>query len=130
MRCASIPKQAKRAGLALEAISCLLFARCCIVLLPVRLISPYFPFEPQLQADRAVTFWVATWVSKWAHYVPWRAKCFEQAIASKIMLRRRGYASLLHLGVKRENDHLIAHAWLEGTDSAGFFALNHPAESS
>lgn len=129
MRCASLPKQAKRAGLALEAISCLFFARCCLVFLPVRLIAPYFASEPHLKKNPRATAWIAAWVAAWASWVPWRAKCLEQSIASKLMLRRRGYSSLLQLGVKKENGVMEAHAWLEGNDSVGFCALNHSGES-
>jgi hypothetical protein len=46
--------------------------------------------------------------------VPWRAGCLEQAIAAKAMLRRRGIASTLYLGVTR--DPVGAHAWLRVGD--------------
>ena len=45
---------------------------------------------------------------------PWRCKCLEQAVAAKMMLRRRGLASTLYLGVAREESgpSVQAHAWL------------------
>ncbi len=129
MRCASVLKQVKCAGLALEALGCLFFARCGLIFLPVRLIAPYFASESHLEENPRATEWVVAWIGYWARYVPWRSKCLEQAIASKLMLRRRGYASLLHLGVKKEKGAIIAHAWLEGGDSGGFFALNYSGES-
>jgi Transglutaminase-like superfamily len=42
---------------------------------------------------------------------PWRCKCLEQAIAGKWMLRSRGYATTLYLGLARR-DAVEAHAWL------------------
>ena len=43
---------------------------------------------------------------------PWRSTCFEQAIAGKWMLRRRGVPATLYLGVRRSPSGLDAHAWL------------------
>jgi hypothetical protein len=36
-----------------------------------------------------------------------------RALAAQAMLRRRGIASRLCLGVAREGDELLAHAWVE-----------------
>jgi hypothetical protein len=45
---------------------------------------------------------------------PWmHAACLPRALAAQAMLRRRGIASTLCLGVARENGALSAHAWLE-----------------
>src|SRR5947207_2941389 len=45
---------------------------------------------------------------RWMH-----AKCLPRALAAQAMLRRRGIASKLCLGVARENGALSAHAWIE-----------------
>lgn len=45
---------------------------------------------------------------------PWiRALCLPRALAAHAMLRRRGVASRLCLGVARDGKQLIAHAWVE-----------------
>jgi hypothetical protein len=45
---------------------------------------------------------------------PWmNALCLPRALAAHAMLRRRGIASRLCLGVTRERGALDAHAWLE-----------------
>jgi hypothetical protein len=45
---------------------------------------------------------------------PWmNALCLPRALATHAMLRRRGIASRLCLGVAREGDELTAHAWIE-----------------
>jgi hypothetical protein len=46
---------------------------------------------------------------------PWRTMCFEQALAAKMMTRRRGLRSVIYFGVKKEadNDKIQAHAWLK-----------------
>jgi len=45
---------------------------------------------------------------------PWmNALCLPRALATHAMLRRRGIASRLCLGVARQEQALIAHAWVE-----------------
>lgn len=48
-----------------------------------------------------------------SNYIPWRAKCFEQSIALKLMMKRRGVLLTLVLGVLKNNNALKAHAWIE-----------------
>jgi hypothetical protein len=49
--------------------------------------------------------------------VPWRAKCFESALALRAMLRRRGIACVLHYGIGRgQAADLRAHVWLSVAD--------------
>ena len=45
--------------------------------------------------------------------LPWKVKCFEEAIAGKKVLKRFGIESTIYLGVNKENEKLIAHAWLK-----------------
>lgn len=46
---------------------------------------------------------------------PWRTMCFEQALAAKMMLNRRGIQAKTYFGVKKDtpDDRLQAHAWVE-----------------
>jgi hypothetical protein len=48
-----------------------------------------------------------------ANHGPYRATCLRQALALWWMLRRRGIAAELHIGVRKEEDRLQAHAWVE-----------------
>ena len=59
----------------------------------------------------------ASWIS-WAveslgsrHWM--NARCLPRALAAHAMLRRRGIASRLCLGVARDKDEFAAHAWVE-----------------
>lgn len=58
-----------------------------------------------------------SWVSWAVEYVgarPWmNALCLPRALAAHAMLRRRGIAGRLCLGVARENGAVAAHAWVE-----------------
>ena len=48
-----------------------------------------------------------------ARRLPLRTKCIEMALCFQAMLRRRGIASVLHYGVRRdEKGALGAHVWL------------------
>lgn len=52
-----------------------------------------------------------------SRYVPWRCKCYEQAIAAKMILRAYGYQTTLYYGVAKNPDQqLIAHAWVRCGD--------------
>jgi|SRR5580658_1658858 hypothetical protein len=76
------------------------------------------PCEVELAAEIG---WVVT---RAARYLPFKAVCLPQAIAAKVMLRRRRINSVLHLGVAKNSDaHLQAHAWL---DAAGVEVTGYP----
>lgn len=54
-------------------------------------------------------------VRRAARNVPWRALCFEQALAVRAMLWRRGLSCVLHYGIARERSPrggLQAHVWV------------------
>jgi hypothetical protein len=56
---------------------------------------------------------VAHAVTRAARHVPFRAVCLQQAFAALLMLRRRGLAGTVHLGLAHgtEATALQAHAW-------------------
>jgi transglutaminase superfamily protein len=68
-----------------------------------------------LEAER-----VGRAVARAATLLPWHPTCLRQALAVRRMLRRRGIASSLHLGVKNGAEW-AAHAWVtvEGEPVAG-----------
>ncbi len=57
--------------------------------------------------------WVS-WAVESLAAKPWiNALCLPRALAAHAMLRRRGIASRLCLGVARQHGELAAHAWVE-----------------
>jgi hypothetical protein len=48
-----------------------------------------------------------------ARYGSPTATCLTQALAAQVLLARRGYPALLHIGVVRSKNKLQAHAWVE-----------------
>lgn len=51
-------------------------------------------------------------VDQLADRVPFRAVCYQRALAGQRILRKRGYDAVLHYGVKPTRQRLIAHVWL------------------
>ena len=59
-----------------------------------------------------------------ARYVPFKAVCLPQAMAARVMLKRRGVKSVMHFGAAKGTDKpLDAHAWL---DAAGVEVTGYP----
>jgi hypothetical protein len=56
---------------------------------------------------------IARLVSIAARHGPYRASCLRQSLALWWLLRRRGVAADLRIGVRREQNQLQAHAWVE-----------------
>jgi len=129
-------------GLLLEAAFWLGLARLGLLAVPFRRIAPLLGIH-MAQAAEAVTQQAQTqaqrvgWaVSAVARRTPWKSACLVQAIAAKAMLRRRGIASTLYLGLARDdNQTLQAHAWLScgadmitGGDPSRFTTMSSFAE--
>ncbi len=98
-------------------------ARACVLLLPFAGALKLFrgraarrdmhsdPATPGPAAQR-----VARAIAVASRYTPWDSNCLAQALAAGAMLRMRGAASVLHIGVARPGDSLEAHAWLTSGD--------------
>jgi Transglutaminase-like superfamily len=104
-----------------EAAVSLLVAR-----LAVRLVAPARIFawanRPPRQVRRFAADeigWVLWAIDAAAAKFRSETLCLPRALATHSMLRRRGIASRVCLGVARERDKLAAHAWVEvGADRA------------
>lgn len=65
-------------------------------------------------------------VTRAARHVPFKAACLPQAMTARIMLRRRGVASVMHFGAAKgtkPGKAFEAHAWL---DAAGVEVTGYP----
>ncbi len=122
-RFSSLPATKKR--LAVEAAMALLLARLLTRFVPARL------WLPRARADGAphpgdatasvgtpapqVPAEIGRAVAKVARHLPFRAKCLQQAMAARWMLRRRSIHPTLVFGVRRNDTperKLDFHAWL------------------
>lgn len=61
-----------------------------------------------------------------ARYVPYDATCLRRSLVLWWLLRRRGIDSRLRIGVRKEADGILAHAWVECQESV----LNDAADIS
>lgn len=108
-----------------EALAELARAKLLIHGLPFRRLAPSFG-RPQAEtpaaiapADRAVAVKISWAVQAAARHVPLGFVCLPQAVAAQRMLRRRGLATTLYLGVAPDRarpESITAHAWLRAGD--------------
>ncbi|HET9176524.1 MAG TPA: lasso peptide biosynthesis B2 protein [Pseudolabrys sp.] len=98
-----------------EAAVMMILARLAVrVIPPARIFS--WANRPPRRINRFAgdeANWVA-WAVEKAAAKPWiNALCLPRALAAHAMLRRRGIASRLCLGIARKESGLAAHAWVE-----------------
>jgi hypothetical protein len=116
-----------------EAAVMLVLARLAVRYVPTAHIFAWADRPPQrirrFASDEIA--WVS-WVVENLGAKPWmNALCLPRALAAHAMLRRRGIASRLCLGLAREHGSLSAHAWVEigndkivgGAEADGFTRL-------
>jgi hypothetical protein len=127
----------RRRALLAEAVAYLFAARLALIFIPFpRLARRLGTFVPPADA-RATQAGTATapdqvqlaeaigWaVTRAARYMPFRAVCPPQAMAARVMLKRRGVKSVMHFGAAKGTEKpLDAHAWL---DAAGVEVTGYP----
>ena len=127
----------RRRALLAEAVSYLLAARLALIFIPFpRLARHLGTFVPPTDAraaqasagaapDQAQLAEDIGWaVTRAARYVPFHAVCLPQAMAARVMLKRRGVKSVMHFGAAKGTEKpLDAHAWL---DAAGVEVTGYP----
>ena len=127
----------RRRALVVEAVVCLLLARLALIFIPFprlarRLGAFVRPSDPRAMQERAtganeharVAEEIGWAVTRSARYVPFNAVCLPQAMAARVMLKRRGVASVMHFGAAKGTDKPHdAHAWL---DAAGVEVTGYP----
>ncbi len=102
----------------LEAGILLGLARLALRLLPfqkiARRISQAVPNGRPKVLDSQTLLQIGWAVNAAARHAPWDSACLAQALTAHWMLERRGLASTIYLGVKRDDQgRLCAHAWLK-----------------
>ena len=128
----------RRRGLIAEAVVWLLLLRLALALVPFpRLARRLGDFVPPddlrvaaagaaTTADAARLAREVSWaVTRGAVHAPFRAVCLPQAMAARIMLKRRGVGSVMRFGAAlAPGGPLATHAWL---DAAGVRVTGYPA---
>ncbi|MBF0549397.1 MAG: lasso peptide biosynthesis B2 protein [Deltaproteobacteria bacterium] len=103
----------------IEASLFLGLARLAIMVLPFRRIAPYLgqhmavSSEAIDQENLTELRSIARAIDTASRHLPWECKCLTQAMAARVMLRRRRIPCTLYLGLaKDQNRNLQAHAWV------------------
>ena len=118
-----------------EATVSLLLARIAVRIIPAARIFGWASRPPRqvrrFTADE--TGWVLWAIDAAATKSRTEPLCLPRALAAHAMLRRRGMASRVCLGVARQQNKLAAHAWVElgdggAIDSAGAGGFTRLAE--
>jgi hypothetical protein len=123
-----------RRALLVEAVLWLVAARVVLIAVPFPVLARRFgdfvpPSDPRAiglkrgsarEAELAAEIGWA--VTRAARHAPLRAVCLPQAIAARVMLKRRGVASVMHFGAAKQAERLDTHAWLEaaGVEVTGY----------
>jgi Transglutaminase-like superfamily len=127
----------RQRALLVEAVACLLAARLALIFIPfprlVRRLGTFVPptdpravqMQPEGPSEQMLLAADVSWaVTRAARYVPFNAVCLPQAMAARVMLKRRGVASVIHFGAaKGAGKPLDTHAWL---DAAGVEVTGYP----
>ena len=127
-------------ALLIEAALCLAVARIALVCAPFpflarrlgAFVSPQdavrrAPAPLDAAREAALATRIGCAVRSAARHLPFETRCLAQAIAARVMLKRRGVASVLHFGVaKGATKAFDAHAWL---DAAGVEVAGYPVTS-
>ena len=109
-------------AMAVEAAVLLVLARCLVAYVPLRRWRSRIATAPQERLPVPALVRRVSWVvGRVADAVPFAAVCLPQAMAAQWMLRRRGVASQLTMGVRPEAvspkrgsaPRLAYHAWLQ-----------------
>ena len=99
-----------------EALFLIALAAAAVKLMPASRILEWAarrPLKPNRFADPELPEQIAVAVNARAAWFNLGAPCLPTALVAQSMLRRRGVASHLRLGVRRDVSGLAAHAWLE-----------------
>jgi hypothetical protein len=55
---------------------------------------------------------IALHVNRIAEHTPWESKCLVRALTAQRLFTKKKISSTLYLGIKKEEDKMIAHAWI------------------
>jgi hypothetical protein len=100
-----------------KALAISLLVKIVVYIFPLRWYSKYLGSDGSikgmsLENEEAVKK-ITRAVLRCSRYAPWSTRCLVDAVTAKILLRQKGIGSTLFLGVNKESNKMIAHAWLK-----------------
>jgi hypothetical protein len=102
-----------------------LFLEAWVYLYLAKLLIIFFPFKkiaaligksqtesPNEMIGNSQVYNIEIAVIRAVKFVFFSSKCYDQALATTFMLKRRKISSTIYFGIQKENEQLIAHAWV------------------
>jgi hypothetical protein len=96
--------------------------RVIILIIPAKLMkkhygilgeeSSYCVSEDNERKARMISYQV----NRVAMNTPWESKCLVRALTAQKLLSNENISSTLYLGIKKENEKMLAHAWIRTGD--------------
>ncbi|MDD5698340.1 MAG: lasso peptide biosynthesis B2 protein [Victivallaceae bacterium] len=103
----------------IEAVCLLLFARLLLVL-PYKYMKPFLGNcreAPEKATDLRELHRISGCIRRVGNRLPWKCSCLVNALAAKIMLKKRGIPATIYFGMTRDDEmRLVAHAWVKSGD--------------
>ena len=106
-----------------------LLTECIITLVKTSLLIEFFPLKwikrelgaPVTNAnidnnysyDEIIVKQIIKNIYRASKLIPWKIKCYPQALTGKILLKKNKINSYLYLGLNKDRHTLHAHAWLK-----------------
>lgn len=111
--------------------------RFVIRFIPMKYLRKYFGIQGEESGKEATreeyqyAKLISRHVNRSANNTPWESKCLVRALTAQRLLKKKGIASTLYLGVKTEDGKMLAHAWLRvgllyvtGGNGAGYATVD------
>lgn len=70
--------------------------------------SKYRPNDEEIEYIKKIS----TYIRRICKHTPWQSKCLVQAIIAQRLLVSKKIESTMYLGVGKNNNEMIAHAWV------------------
>lgn len=92
--------------------------RFLIYFVPIKYLKKHFGVENEESPDtESIEHYkyakmVSVYVNRSADNTIWESKCLVRALTAKRLLKKKKIACTLYLGVGKDNEKMIAHAWL------------------
>ena len=105
----------KEKTLFIEALLFLLYSKILISIFPFKTCIRRFKSVEQINdnIDISTLMNIRTAIARANILVFWKNVCLVNSFAARMMLQRRGIASIIHLGLRYKNStNMEAHAWL------------------
>ncbi|BCN29027.1 lasso peptide biosynthesis B2 protein [Anaeromicropila herbilytica] len=92
--------------------------RLLILFVPVKYMKKYYgifgeesPYNESIENYGKAKI-IAYHVNRIAEHTPWESRCLVRALTAQRLLTNKRITSTLYLGVRKEEDNMVAHAWI------------------